>query len=589
MPTQTAEKRYVVTIIAPPGSLGVSLIEDKSPQSDGCCMVDSIKDTSSLFGRIRKGDKLASIDDCSIRTWNLTEVVDLINQKAHLPERKIGVLRMSPEESSTSSTQTTTAQSNTGSTEDAAAAQDRARIVAAARAAAGYTGNNANASKESPVKKLSAQAFSRNVAAWKEHQRLLSKQKQNKAALKEVAKEKKAALKASQKKAHKKQLKVAKAKPALQKKKPPAKKPPATKPPAEKPPAEKPPAEKPKEYDPLHPVALRDLKPLSTHSVANRSDVRNELMRAFELHQGANTFEKMMQDEGVSNNPEASAKLKILIDKMRTESKIILDTSDSTLTIFEGNLKGLILFHQEHGHCSPIEKEDKGLYRFVSYQRGRYKRRDESRIGGCLGEDIVLLNRLGFEWLGVKAHGRSWEENVELLMAFKAEKGHTRVPQLYEMDGVKLGYWVSLQRKEYEKRSEGKVCSYITEERIDTLESIGFQWKLRFGRPKKDDPQYRNRRYGPFPNDAGELTTPIAPSNESPQGSEDGKLDAMDTGEASKPVANISPVLSPTRNLLLDEESEKALDTILNGSGRGSRELKSLLANDGSGGRIKRH
>eukprot|EP00550_Attheya_septentrionalis_P005243 CAMPEP_0198286788 /NCGR_PEP_ID=MMETSP1449-20131203/5759_1 /TAXON_ID=420275 /ORGANISM="Attheya septentrionalis, Strain CCMP2084" /LENGTH=581 /DNA_ID=CAMNT_0043984589 /DNA_START=59 /DNA_END=1804 /DNA_ORIENTATION=+ len=581
MPTQTAEKRHVVTIIAPPGSLGVTLIEDKGPQSDGCCMVDSVKDTSSLFGRIRKGDKLASIDDCSIRTWNLTELVGLINQKAHLPERKIIVLRMSPEESSTSSTQTTTQSS---STEDDAAAQDRARIVAAARAAAGYTGNNANALKESIAKKISAHAFSRNVAAWNEHQRLLAKQKQNKAAMKEVAKEKKAALKASQKKAQKKQPKVAKAKPAMQKKKPFA----------EKPPAAKPPAEKPKEYDPMHPVALRDLKPVATHSVSNRPDVRNELMRAFELHQGANTFEKMMQDESVANNPEASAKLKILIDKMRLENKIILDTPDSTLTIFERNLKGLILFHQEHGHCSPSEKEDKGLYRFVSYQRGRYKRRDEfNNRMGCIGEDIALLNRLGFEWLGVKAQGRSWEENVELLMAFKAEKGHTRVPQLYEMDGVKLGYWVSLQRKEYEKRSEG-VSAYITEERIDTLESIGFQWKLRFGRPKKDDPQYRNRRYGPFPNDAGELTTPlttpIAPSNESSQGSEDGKLEAMDTVEASnKSVANSSPVLSPTRNLRLDEESEKALDTILNGSGRGSRELKSLLANDGSGGRIKRH
>jgi hypothetical protein len=109
-------------------------------------------------------------------------------------------------------------------------------------------------------------------------------------------------------------------------------------------------------------------------------------------------------------------------------------------------------------------------------------------------EDINVLEEFGFLWRSPKL--LDWDEVYENLKAYKEKHGHCKVPQLYKDEGgCKLGFWICAQRKAYESWSCGQKTP-ITSDRIQKLEALGFVWKLRHGRPKKGDKNFRNKRYG---------------------------------------------------------------------------------------------
>jgi hypothetical protein len=60
---------------------------------------------------------------------------------------------------------------------------------------------------------------------------------------------------------------------------------------------------------------------------------------------------------------------------------------------------------------------------------------------------------------------------LQELVKFKEEHGHTNVPQRKNA----LGQWVNTQRKNLVYREKGK-RSHITQERMDMLNKIGFDW-----------------------------------------------------------------------------------------------------------------
>ena len=86
-----------------------------------------------------------------------------------------------------------------------------------------------------------------------------------------------------------------------------------------------------------------------------------------------------------------------------------------------------------------------------------------------------MLSGWGFKWdSGVKRPTKktkslSWDERFQQLIQYKAENGHTIVPQLYP----ELGMWVHRQRRDYKKMIAGRK-NYMTPEKIAKLESIGF-------------------------------------------------------------------------------------------------------------------
>ena len=89
-----------------------------------------------------------------------------------------------------------------------------------------------------------------------------------------------------------------------------------------------------------------------------------------------------------------------------------------------------------------------------------------------------------------KREGAQWQSKLELLRQYQEWNGHCRVPCSYEIDGVKLGIWLSDQRVAYKKHSEGKPA-WITQERIDQLEAIGLD--LNDTKQKRDEAQWQSK------------------------------------------------------------------------------------------------
>ena len=69
-----------------------------------------------------------------------------------------------------------------------------------------------------------------------------------------------------------------------------------------------------------------------------------------------------------------------------------------------------------------------------------------------------------------------WQTKLELLRQYRERNGHCRVPCHYEIDGVKLGIWLSDQRVAYWQHSEGKPARFINQERIDQLKALGLDF-----------------------------------------------------------------------------------------------------------------
>jgi hypothetical protein len=74
---------------------------------------------------------------------------------------------------------------------------------------------------------------------------------------------------------------------------------------------------------------------------------------------------------------------------------------------------------------------------------------------------------------------------MQLLLIQQHGTSHVSI---YDENYIQLGSWVKRQRAEYKKyMSKGRAKSQMTKERIDKLESIGFQWRLKPDKITWDD------------------------------------------------------------------------------------------------------
>ena len=90
-----------------------------------------------------------------------------------------------------------------------------------------------------------------------------------------------------------------------------------------------------------------------------------------------------------------------------------------------------------------------------------------------------------------KKQEEQWKQRLKELKAYKQKHGDCLVPQNYKHNR-KLGNWVDTQRVQYKKRLNG-VNSWITQERIDQLNEIDFEWEV--GRTKKPDDTLWKKRF----------------------------------------------------------------------------------------------
>ena len=136
----------------------------------------------------------------------------------------------------------------------------------------------------------------------------------------------------------------------------------------------------------------------------------------------------------------------------------------------------LVEYKKIHGHCNvPQRQEDvRQLAIWVTHQRNFYKKLKEGSPSQITEERIKALEKIGFDWSPDRKLNSKWQERYEELIEYKKKYGHCDVPRKYD-ENKKLATWVNSQRYFYRNVQSGKQ-SYITEERIELLQKIGFRW-----------------------------------------------------------------------------------------------------------------
>lgn len=145
----------------------------------------------------------------------------------------------------------------------------------------------------------------------------------------------------------------------------------------------------------------------------------------------------------------------------------------------------LLAYKKKNGDCDVPSnyREDPELGTWVSNQR---RRESQKKLRQDRKE---LLHRQGFRWTVKNEQSRvsrdstkyqeKWMEMFERLKVFKQEHGNCNVPYNYKED-TSLGMWVQTQRRVYHKTTymygERKEMS---EDRINLLKSIGFDFGSR--------------------------------------------------------------------------------------------------------------
>lgn len=141
----------------------------------------------------------------------------------------------------------------------------------------------------------------------------------------------------------------------------------------------------------------------------------------------------------------------------------------------------LLKFRSAHGHCQvPHDfKENPSLSRWVKRQRYQNKLLKEGKPSTMSADRIERLDDIGFVW---HSHDSNWDRRFSELCEFHRLHGHVSVPTAYKKN-PQLATWVKQQRRQYKMFSHGRSSS-INLERIEQLQSLGFEWSLRTRREK---------------------------------------------------------------------------------------------------------
>jgi hypothetical protein len=142
---------------------------------------------------------------------------------------------------------------------------------------------------------------------------------------------------------------------------------------------------------------------------------------------------------------------------------------------WEERLRELADYRKIHGDSNVPHRysENIQLGKWVSTQRWNYKMHREGKTSPMTPFRIQKLESLSFEW---DCSGPSWEDTFSELADYHRIHGHCN-PQR-DSENTKLRCWIKTQKRSYLLYRDGKT-SPMTTLRIQTLESLGFEWDTR--------------------------------------------------------------------------------------------------------------
>ena len=116
-----------------------------------------------------------------------------------------------------------------------------------------------------------------------------------------------------------------------------------------------------------------------------------------------------------------------------------------------------------------ITEDGLKLGSWLCNQRQAYKGNGTSKI---TEEQIVLLNKLGMIW---DKYSENWDKYYYTLEEYYNKYGNINVPLKYESsDGLKLGMWLSTQKRKY----KNDILTEVYKSQIQMLNDLDMDWNI---------------------------------------------------------------------------------------------------------------
>ena len=130
----------------------------------------------------------------------------------------------------------------------------------------------------------------------------------------------------------------------------------------------------------------------------------------------------------------------------------------------------LVKYYHKHGNIDVNRFQNKDIYYWLSRQRHEYGKPNH---GSLTYVRIGLLNNLDMKW---DLQAEAWDDNYYVVEKYYQDHGTIDIPQSYvTKDGFKPGVWLENQKL----ARNGKIESYINEDRVQILDDLEIKWNVR--------------------------------------------------------------------------------------------------------------
>jgi hypothetical protein len=138
---------------------------------------------------------------------------------------------------------------------------------------------------------------------------------------------------------------------------------------------------------------------------------------------------------------------------------------------FEKRIADLRNYKDKHGHVNVKKSENKSLYQFCC--NIRHARNYPEKSNTVINDDrIASLDALGFDWsVSERQAGKSFEQRIADLRAYKDGHGHIRVKKSEDRS-----LYTFCRDMRQARNNPGKCTVALTNDRIASLDALGFEW-----------------------------------------------------------------------------------------------------------------
>ena len=144
---------------------------------------------------------------------------------------------------------------------------------------------------------------------------------------------------------------------------------------------------------------------------------------------------------------------------------------------FEQRIDDLRAYKEKHGHVNVKTSEDRSLYEFCSHMR-RARHNPEKSARALTDDQVASLDALGFDWsVSERQAVKSFDQRIEDLQAYQEKHGHVNVKKGKEVEDKSLYSWLGEMRRA--RKHPEKSTTLINEERIASLDALGFDWAVK--------------------------------------------------------------------------------------------------------------